>query len=471
MNCPNCGAEIEKGSLYCTACGEDIHIVPDFEPEVEQSMRDTMDQIVEELQYAENTEEEISKKTSGKKHIILISGLLCLFILILTGIIFSIGYHREHSADYQLSKAIECVKAQNYDEAVAYYLRCKELGNNSLEIDFALAECYYAMDNVGSYEEALLQLIHNGNLDQTQLERAYAELINSYRARNDYLTIDSLLNACDNDSIRSKYQNLQAKAPEFSYKEGYYQEIIPLKLSSNTAGTIYYTLDGTEPDTNSLIYTAPIFLDNGEYIVKAVFVNEYGLVSDVVTKKYQIELNIPIAPEVFTASGEYSSPTMITVKREEEENIYYTMDGSVPTDKSNRYTTPIPMPLGDSHFVFAIIDEGGIVGEVAERSYMLRLNTDISTDMASVTLYSEMIRTGRIQDHEGHIGTGGTYQYRFQYPVTIGEEDYYLFAELHTDDTGCSISTGSYYVVQAYTCVCYKLQIDENNNYHIVEIL
>ena len=40
MNCPKCGAEIEEGSLYCTVCGEDIHIVPDFESEVEQSMQE-----------------------------------------------------------------------------------------------------------------------------------------------------------------------------------------------------------------------------------------------------------------------------------------------------------------------------------------------------------------------------------------------------------------------------------------------
>ena len=63
MNCPKCGTEIAEGSLYCTACGEDIHIVPDFEPEVEQSMRDTMDQIVVELQDSQASEEQKSKKS------------------------------------------------------------------------------------------------------------------------------------------------------------------------------------------------------------------------------------------------------------------------------------------------------------------------------------------------------------------------------------------------------------------------
>ena len=35
MKCPLCNAEIKEGSLYCEVCGEDIHIVPDFDPVIE----------------------------------------------------------------------------------------------------------------------------------------------------------------------------------------------------------------------------------------------------------------------------------------------------------------------------------------------------------------------------------------------------------------------------------------------------
>lgn len=471
MNCPKCGAEIESGSLYCTVCGEDIHIVPDFDSEVEQSMQDALEQIAEEVKDSSigDAQEGHPKKKRG--YFGWLAGLIFLAIIVLGGVIIGAWYHMEHSVEYQLARAAECMEEQDYERAANYYLRAGELGNTDPESQFALADCYYAMDNVGGYESQLYEMIRSGLLTQEQQERAYARLIQSYRARNDYQTIDGLLNDCDNENIRSMYQNLQAKAPEFGYEEGYYQEIIPLKLSSNTAGTIYYTTDGSEPDTSSQVYTAPIFLDNGEHTIKAVFVNQYGLVSDAVTKKYQIEVKIPIAPDVLTASGEYSSPTMIQIHSEEDEAVFYTTDGSIPTDKSNRYTGPFPMPLGESWFSFAIIEEDGIVGEVAERTYSLCLNTDVTVDMASTQVYSEMLRTGRILDYGGNAGENGVYQYWFQYPMTVGGEDYYIFAEMHVDENGGSIRTGSYYAVQAYDNICYKLKIDENNNYSIVEIL
>ena len=47
MKCPNCGMELAEGKLYCEQCGEDIHIVPDFEPEVESTMAESLGHVFE----------------------------------------------------------------------------------------------------------------------------------------------------------------------------------------------------------------------------------------------------------------------------------------------------------------------------------------------------------------------------------------------------------------------------------------
>ena len=32
MRCPNCGAELEAGSIYCPVCMQELQIVPDYDP-------------------------------------------------------------------------------------------------------------------------------------------------------------------------------------------------------------------------------------------------------------------------------------------------------------------------------------------------------------------------------------------------------------------------------------------------------
>ena len=45
MNCPNCGEFLSEEQLYCEKCGAEIHFVPDFEPEIEQSISETLSEL------------------------------------------------------------------------------------------------------------------------------------------------------------------------------------------------------------------------------------------------------------------------------------------------------------------------------------------------------------------------------------------------------------------------------------------
>ncbi len=48
----------------------------------------------------------------------------------------------------------------------------------------------------------------------------------------------------------------------FSRESGFYEEPFALELSAPLGAKIYYTLDGSEPDENAILYTAPIFIED-----------------------------------------------------------------------------------------------------------------------------------------------------------------------------------------------------------------
>lgn len=100
--------------------------------------------------------------------------------------------------------------------------------------------------------------------------------------------------------------------PVFSHESGFYDEPLDLKLSCKYGEHIYYTIDGSIPDENSLEYSSPIYLDDAskrqnvyssiediaenysppDYkvdkanVIRAIVKNNDGEYSEVVTKVY-----------------------------------------------------------------------------------------------------------------------------------------------------------------------------------------
>ncbi|MDL2300758.1 chitobiase/beta-hexosaminidase C-terminal domain-containing protein [Lachnospiraceae bacterium OttesenSCG-928-D06] len=489
MKCPNCGAEMADESLYCENCGEDIHIVPDFEPELEYSMEQTLkgikkDVLEEErkkrkkekkdekspVKEKQNMEEQMLLKRKQNKWIFIGSASAIVFVAILIGMITLYQYH---SYDYQLLKANSSMAESQYESAVKHYQRAMELNAEDVEVSFSLAEAYYLKGNKIQYEYILRGITKREGVSEEQLERAYSKLITIYREKNDYKTINELILDSNSESIKVSYQEYTAPIPEFNYEEGEYEEIIPLKLSVGTVGTIYYTLDGSIPDKSSMIYTAPIFLDDGTHRINAYFVNEYGISSEVVTKEYQIEIEQALAPEVTVISGEYHVPMVIEVISTGDSNIYYSTDGSDPTLNSTLYTRPIYMPLGTTNYKFAYVNEDGSSSQITLRSYRLVLETDLTPGDCESIIVNYVLSTGKILNTEGlyQEESLAKYLYLYQYTATINEDnDYYVIAEYHQTADGVKERTGNFYAVNVYDGSYKKLLIDERNRFTLEEI-
>ncbi len=481
MKCPHCGNELKDGYLICEKCGEEIQIVPDFEPEIENSITETLSTLAalqegsaaqEISQTDEETKEEDVQEQDepfedGRK-IWMIVSLVAIFVVVL--VTYSTYAYHIRTVDYQISKAKEYAANESYDEAIACLEAAYESYPYEADLLFLEADYYYLQQDNESAVNVLYRVIDRGDFSYEALEEAYNKIITIYANQGMYGQINELLRSCKESSIVNMFQSYLAMEPEFSYVEGSYAEVIPLKLSSNTAGTIYYTMDGSKPTRNSQVYTAPLFLEAGEYTISAFFVNDYGIESEIVSKTYIINLSVPNAPEVDLYSGEYTEPTMIAVEGIEGCKIYYTTDESEPTQDSVPYTGPIPMPLGRTLFKFVNISEEGVPSEVTTRTYTLTLRDAIPTAQAVNRLVERLVEIGYLEDAEGHNKRqSGMLSYQFSSVLRIGgADDYYTIYEYYDDGTGMLSRTDKVFLVQVHTGEAAQLGYDEQGEFTAV---
>lgn len=489
MKCPNCEADLPEDSWYCEKCGCDIHIVPDYDLELESNILESIEYIAADANGEKSWHNQIDEESSNaydksdkskvgtrhnKKYFVKMAFNVCCLGFILSFLVAGICLWHYYSYNYQIRRAVSCMSKEQYTEAITYYLRALELEKTDVEVVFSLAEAYKQKGNKIEYEYLLRQIIRNPSCSQEQLERAYGKLIAIYKAREEYDSINEILLLSENTAIRTAYQSYLAASPRFSYEEGDYDKAVPLKLSSDTIGRIYYTTDGSEPDNSSSLYTAPILIDSPDTVIKAVAVNEYGIYSEVVTKAYNVKIDMEEAPQISVISGTYYVPMMIEVLEADSRDVYYTTDGTQPNLHSTLYTGPIPMPLGRSVYNFAYVDEDGNRGKVAERRYYLKLETAVPVEEAEALVVECMLMQQKIYNAEGNYSaeSSARYLYECQYVISIKEQgDFYVIAESFMDEKGVKNKTGSYYAVSVNEKRCFKLTMDENNNYSIVEIL
>ncbi len=485
MKCPKCGKEIEEGHLICEVCGNEIQIVPDFEPEIENSITETLSTLAalqeegkeEQGQQGMQDEEDIAdrereeqeeKNKSIHKFTIYFFAVILLVMAFFTYAVYS--YHIS-TVDYQIKKAKEFAGKEDYEQAISYLDIAYEKDDSKAQILFLKADYYYLLSDNEAALSALKQIIDKGNFSYEEVEEAYDKMITIYANEGRYTEINTLLSNCKEDTIVNMFQSYMAKAPEFSYVEGDYAEIIPLKLSSNTSGTIYYTTDGSTPTTNSQVYTAPLFLESGDYTISAFFVNDYGIESEVVKKSYHVSLEVPNAPEIAVYSGEYKKPMVVTVLGQAGCEIYYTTDGSDPTKNSVPYTGPIPMPLGTTHFKFVNISKEGVSSEVTMRTYKLTLEGSIDPDTAVDILVAGLVEKGYLKDASGRVEKHTIiYHYEFSSVIGVAEESYFTINEYYDDGTGVLNRTDRVLLVHAYTGEIARLGFDEAGEYIAVPI-
>lgn len=307
MKCPKCGRELVEGKLLCEYCGEEVTMVPEFDIELETEIRKNLSNMVENMSlHDEELVEDFLEENSnfqarirdyfllrdnenGKKGRMLLPFFpIAIFVIVFFFIIVPKTKQaiQENSYEYQYNKAIECATIEHYDEAVIYLERALALNPADIDTRFLLAKYY---DKSGQSQSAILVLGELLELETERKEEIYDLLLKILETRQDYEKMGEVLKKCNIPRIVSKYNKYAALGPEFNKEEGVYDELISITIKGNTEGFVYYTLDGSVPTRNSMVYESPILLESGDYVINALFVNMYGIESDVITKTYYID--------------------------------------------------------------------------------------------------------------------------------------------------------------------------------------
>jgi Leucine-rich repeat (LRR) protein len=124
--------------------------------------------------------------------------------------------------------------------------------------------------------------------------------------------------------------------PRFSHPAGYYERPFELVLETEEDTNIYYTLDGSEPTTNDLVYDGPITVQSrsGESAVLA-----------------EIQ---EISPRWVSPAGEVFKATVVRARviDEDGKNSSPTVTHTFIVDETKRYTFPIVSLTTDPEYLF-----------------------------------------------------------------------------------------------------------------------
>lgn len=399
MKCVKCGAELKEGRVYCSVCGNESKIGPDYSVLEDDYLRALLRE--EELprenvslsvhkaadsqktgkaprseasaQVTGNGKKPASKKKKNSRVPMLAAGcLLVLAILLVVFLKLWVDHRNANSYDYQVRAAKQEMIDRDYENALHYYKTALSLRPDDVQVRLAMAEIYIEKEE---YDAAAVLLMEVIDLD-AQNKTAYEELIGIYEEKEDYESIAALADGVDDIEILGLFTDYLVAVPVFSPVSGEYDEYLTVELTSLEDFDIYYTLNGKDPDTkNGTRYDEKkdgIVLDEaGSYTIRAVCVNDKGILSEIAEAEYEISVSPPAFATVSPDGGQIDTATTVTMEAEENCSIYYTWDGTDPTEASLKYEGPVEIPTGNTVLsVLVVNDQTGLNSGVYRTNFI-----------------------------------------------------------------------------------------------------
>jgi tetratricopeptide (TPR) repeat protein len=474
MVCTKCGAELKDTDVFCLKCGEEVQIVPDYNPveeiviqnlalaqQNEITSKDTKEVLgdTKKIEQKELTKKEktsnVHKKKSKRKSIITVPRLFMVAVMIVILISFLWNKHK-NSFEYQYKLAKECMENEDYKGAFEYLNHALSVNENDVDARFLLAKAYIGLNEI---EDAIacLQETLKLDADNGKVARQLIELYSDYNYTDE---LNAYVTGLSGTKLAEALGDFYLNRPLFSIDGGTYDKYISVEITSENNGDIYYTVDGSKPTTQAIKYSGQIRLRGGTTQVRAVAIDSTGEHSVENIQEYTVHSTVPDNPVIKPASGLYTTPMPIHITVPENCKVYYTLDGSMPTEQSILYTKALDMPLGKHTLSVIAIDSNGIVSNTIQSNYDLQIEAIFTIDQAYDIILQRL--------GNELIDEKGTFTLECNSAMEIGGYNLYSFEKVYgIDSNGNKICSPDKFAFDVLTAETFHAVINAAGGYDL----
>ncbi len=203
---------------------------------------------------------------------------------------------------------------------------------------------------------------------------------------------------CEETEVSEKVQlpdRQKAPLPTYDLESGEYTEGQLLTLTpANEMVNLYYTIDGSEPEEDiSMLYSSPISVDKTMHI--KVLATQYGCENSEIL---ELTYTLPETAQPFASvsSGTYDTNQLVELFAEDDAEIYYTMEGTEPTETGILYNTPIT--VYEDVTIKAYAKKNGVVSETVTYQYEINHRSPLFISNGAINQDGEMLKNDNMEE-------------------------------------------------------------------------
>jgi len=233
-----------------------------------------------------------------KKPAFIISGIIILICVIAAVAIFTSAGSVAVRVNKELDLGHKYLLEGNYKEAIVAFEKVIRIDPKNIEVRMTLAEVHIQIWELDNAEKRVREVLE---IDDTYTD-AYIKLADILILQGDLESAIGLLEKAftrlNAEEICDKLDKIRPLAPVASIQSGAYDAPFSLELISDLKDWIIrYTLDGSIPNENSPVYSAPIHIQEGKTIINAACFSKNAKTTHLAN--YEYEVKFPVQTGLF----------------------------------------------------------------------------------------------------------------------------------------------------------------------------